>query len=307
MLKKIFQDRAQSSFYALLFMTVGLVLFGWYNVYSQYISLREATKKSIQAAELEIVRATARAATVYWDDQLTIMGLDSDTITTEQVQKIELQFLVNYVQPISLLVDEGDAWVIGSDNSMVFDESPDFRPYFGMPIDEFLRRQAEVPGGASDYDQMLNDVLSHQENIGWYIWEKQKGSEYAGFYTWEKGIEIGAWTPAMVDEENNIQWMIGLTTPLSAIMEKSGARDSVNRSFLFMAVVTVVIGLVFYGFLVGQRRVRALQHEVAQLKIVIDESRKQKEVEQILGSDYFQSLQKRAAEIRSKSNKSRSE
>jgi len=306
MLKKIFRDNSQSSFYALLFMTVGLVLFGWYNVYSQYISLREATKNSIQAAELEIVRATARAATVYWDDQLTIMGLNSDTITPEQIQEIELQFLVKYVQPISLLVPEGDAWVIGNDNRMVFDKSADF-PYFGIPIDQFLPMRAEVEGGASNYDQMLDDVMSRRENTGWYIWDQKKGSQYAGMYTWETGIEIGAWTPAVVDEKNNIQWMIALTTPLSAIMKESGARDSVNRSFLFMAVVTIVIGLVFYGFLLGQRRVRALQKEVAQLKIVIDETRKQKEVEQILGSDYFQSIQKRAAEIRAKSNKSRSE
>jgi hypothetical protein len=45
MFKKLFQDSSQSSFYVLLFMTVGLVLFGWYNIYSQYISLQEATKK----------------------------------------------------------------------------------------------------------------------------------------------------------------------------------------------------------------------------------------------------------------------
>ncbi|MBI5952890.1 MAG: hypothetical protein HY865_14630 [Chloroflexi bacterium] len=305
MLKKIFGDRAQSSFYALLFMTVGLVLFGWYNVYSQYVSLREATTKSIQAAELEIVRATARAATVYWDDQLTILGLDPDTITPEQVQEIELQFLAKYVKPISLLVPEGDAWVIGSDDRMVFDRSADF-PYFGVPINEFLPRRAKVPGGASDYDQMLDDVMSRREGIGWYVWDQNKGSEYAGLFSWEKGIEIGAWTPAVVDEKNNVQWMIGLTTPLAAIMQESGARDSVNRSFLFMAVVTIVIGLVFSGFLAGQRRVRALQHEVAQLKIVIDEAKKRREVEQILGSDYFQSLQKRAAEIRAKSTKERS-
>ena len=303
MLKKLFQDRAQSSFYALLFMTVGLVLFGWYNVYSQYISLKEATTKAIQAAELEIVRATARAAKADWDDQLTIMGLDANTITREQIQNIELRFLMDYVRPITLLVPEGNAWVIGNDNRMVFDESDDF-PYFGVPIDKFLPMQAAVVGGASDYDQMLSDVLNRRENTGWYIWQQNKGSKYAGLYTWEKGIEIGAWTPAVVDEKNNIQWMIGLTTPLAAIMKESGARDSVNQSFLFMAVVTVVIGLVFYSFLLGQRRVRALQKEVAQLKIVIDETRKQKEVAQILESDYFQSLQKRAAEIRAKSNKS---
>ena len=303
MLKKLFQDRAQSSFYALLFMTVGLVLFGWYNVYSQYISLKEATTKAIQAAELEIVRATARAAKADWDDQLTIMGLDANTITREQIQNIELRFLMDYVRPITLLVPEGNAWVIGNDNRMVFDESDDF-PYFGVSIDKFLPMQAAVAGGASDYDQMLSDVLNRRENTGWYIWQKNKGSKYAGLYTWEQGVEIGAWTPAIVDEKNNIQWMIGLTTPLAAIMKESGARDSVNQSFLFMAVVTVVIGLVFYSFLLGQRRVRALQKEVAQLKIVIDETRKQKEVAQILESDYFQSLQKRAAEIRAKSNKS---
>ncbi len=301
MLKKLFQNRAQSSFYALLFMTVGLVLFGWYNVYSQYISLREATIKSIQAAELEIVQTFARAAKLYWADQLTIMGIDSNTITPEQIQDIELRFLKGYVK-LHLLVDEGDGWVIGNDNSMVFDESDDF-PYFGVPIDQFLPMQAAVAGGARDYDQMLDDVLSRREGTGWYVWDQNKGINYAGLYTWEKGIEIGAWTPAVVDEKNNIRWMIGVTTPLAAIMQESGARDSVNRSFLFMAVVTVVIGLVFYSFLLGQRRVRALQKEVAQLKIVIDENRKKKEVEQILESDYFQSLQKRAAEIRAKSNK----
>jgi hypothetical protein len=303
MLKKLFRDRAQSSFYALLFMTVGLVLFGWYNVYSQYVSLQEATKKSIQAAELEIVRATARAAKADWDDQLTILGLDSNTITPEQIQAIELRFLMDYVRPISLLVPEGNAWVIGDNNSMVFDESDDF-PYFGVPIDQFLLLQSKVANGASDYDQMLNDVLSRREGTGWYIWDQNKGIEYAGLYTWEKGIEIGAWTPAIVDEKNSVQWMIGLTTPLAAIMEKSGARDSVNRSFIFMSVVTVVIGLVFYSFMLGQRRVRALQKEVAQLKIEIDVSKRQKAVDQIVESDYFQSLQKRAAEMRAQSNKS---
>jgi hypothetical protein len=283
-------------------MTVGLVLFGWLNIYAQYISLKEATTKSIQAAELEIVRATARAAKADWEDQLTILKLSPDTITPKQIQDIELRFLLDYARPISLLVPEGNAWVIGNDNRMVFDESDDF-PYFGIPIDQFLPKQATVPGGASDYDQMLSDVLARRENTGWYIWDQDKGVKYAGIYTWEKGIEIGAWTPAVVDEKNNIKWMIGLTTPLAAIMQESGARDSVNRSILFMSVVTLVIGLVFYSFMVGQRRVRALQDEVAQLKIEIDESRKQKEVEQIVESEYFQSLQKRAAEIRARANR----
>ena len=300
MSKRLSQKSGDSTFYALLIMTLGLVLFGWYNVYGQYVSLREATIKATQAAELEIVRATSRAAQAYWQDQLTIGGLDPDSITPEQIQNIEQQFLVDYVRPIRLLVDEGNAWIIGSDNSMVFDDSPDFQQYFGMPISEFIAKQAAVPGGASDYDQMLSDVEARKQGTGWYIWEQNKGLKYAGWYTWEKGIEIGAWSPAVVDEKNNIKWMIGLTTPLAAIMQESGARHSVNQSILFMSVVTIVIGIVFYSFVLGQRRVRALQQEVAELKIEIDMAKKQQDVNKIVESEYFQAIKERAAEIRAR-------
>jgi two-component system cell cycle sensor histidine kinase/response regulator CckA len=299
--KKLFQDKANTSFYVLLIMTIGMVLIGWYNVYSQYISLRSATTKSIQAAELEIVRATARAAKLYWADQLTILGLDANSVTPEQTREIELNFLKNYVQ-MKLLVAEGNAWVIGNDNRMVFDESDDF-PYFGTPIDKFMPMQAAKQGGARDYEQMLNDVLNRREGIGWYVWVEDKGSEYAGIYTWEKGSEIGAWAPA-IDKEKHLNWMIGLTTPLAAIMRESGAHNSVNQSFIFMAIVTVVIGLIFYGFTIEQRQVKVLQQEVQQLKIEIDETRKQKDIEQIFESDSFQTIKKRAAEIRARSNKS---
>jgi len=299
-MKKTSGNQNQSSFYILLFMTVGLVLFGWYNVYSQYVSLKDATVKAIQAAELEIVRATARAAKAYWQDQLIINNLSPDTITPAQITDIEQSFLLDYVRPITLLVPEGNAWIIGSDNSMVFDDSPDFQQYFGMPISEFLAEQAAVPGGASDYDQMLSDVLARREGTGKYIWEQDKGLKYASWYTWEKGWEIGAWAPAIVDERNNIQWMIGLTTPLAAIMQETGARASVNRSIIFMAVVTIVIAIVFYSFVLGQKRVQALQKEVAQLKIEIDAAKKQQDVNKIVESEYFQSLKERAAEIRAR-------
>jgi len=300
MSKKLSQKNSDSTFYILLIMTIGLVLFGWYNVYWEYFSLKEATIKATQASALEIVRATSRAAEVYWQDQLIIEGLDPASITPEQVRDIEQKFLLDYVDPIELLVPEGNAWIIGSDDSMVFDDSPDFQQYFGMPISEFIAKQATVPGGASDYDQMLSDVQTRQEGTGWYIWEQDKGKDYAGKYMWEKGIEIGAWTPAVVDEGNNIKWMIGLTTPLAAIMKESGARDSVNHTIFFMSVVTVVIGIVFYSFVIGQRRVRALQKEVAELRIEIDMTRKQQDVNKIVNSEYFQVLKERAAELRAR-------
>ncbi len=288
MKKKNTSDNSQFSFYLLLFLTLGLVVLGWLNVYWQYVSLREATKKATKAAALEIVRSTSRAANSFWNDQLTILGLSEDTITTDQIRAIEYQFLSEYIEPIQLLVPEGNAWVIGYNNEMVFDKSLDF-PYFGMSIDQFLPVQAQK-GGASQYEQMLQDVLLRHESTGEYIWLA------------EKGLEIGAWAPAILDETNNIKWMIGLTTPLSAVLEVSGSNASVRQSVAQMTGVTVVVLLVFYAFVVGQRRVRALQKQVAQLRIEIDHAKRQQEVDLIVESEYFQALKAKAAQMRERAN-----
>ncbi len=288
MKKKNTSDNSQFSFYLLLFLTLGLVVLGWLNVYWQYVSLREATKKATKAAALEIVRSTSRAANSFWNDQLTILGLTKDTITTDQIRTIESQFFAEYIAPIQLLVPEGNAWVIGYNNEMVFDTSVDF-PYFGMTIDQFLPVQAQN-GGASQYEQMLQDVLLRHESTGEYIWLT------------EKGLEIGAWAPAILDDTNNIKWMIGLTTPLSAVLEVSGANASVRQSVAQMTGVTVVVLLVFYAFVVGQRRVRALQKQVAQLRIEIDHAKRQQEVDQIVESEYFQALKAKAAQMRERVN-----
>jgi GAF domain-containing protein len=50
-----------------------------------------------------------------------------------------------------------------------------------------------------------------------------------------------------------------------------------------------------------RQREQALKEQIRELKIEIDQSKRQKEVSQIVESDYFQSLQKRAAEIRARS------
>ncbi|MCJ7432512.1 MAG: Cache 3/Cache 2 fusion domain-containing protein [Anaerolineales bacterium] len=50
-----------------------------------------------------------------------------------------------------------------------------------------------------------------------------------------------------------------------------------------------------------RQREQALKEQIRELKIEIDQSRKQKEVSEIVESDYFQALQKRASEIRARS------
>ncbi len=270
--------------YLLSIMTIGLVVFGWLNVYLQFISLQNATTTAFQEAALEIVQSTARAAKVYMRDQLKIRGLTITELSDTELREIETEFFETYVDPIELLDQAGDAWIIGWDNEMVFDQSIDF-PYFGMPIDEFLPKQAQA-GGACDYEDMLDDVLNRRENVGQYIWDENKGWEY------------GAWTPAVVSEERDIKWMIGLTTPLTAILDGTGVNESIRESAYVMAAVTLVVGIVFFSFLAGQRQVRALQEQVVVLQIQIDETKKEHEVKTIVESEYFQDLKKRASELR---------
>jgi putative methionine-R-sulfoxide reductase with GAF domain len=56
-----------------------------------------------------------------------------------------------------------------------------------------------------------------------------------------------------------------------------------------------------------RQREQSLKEQIRELKIEIDETRKQKEVKQILESDYFQSLQKRASEIRARTTRKNEE
>lgn len=54
-----------------------------------------------------------------------------------------------------------------------------------------------------------------------------------------------------------------------------------------------------------QAREHRLKTQVQQLRIEIDEARKQKQVEEVTESDYFQSLQKRASDLRQRANRAK--
>jgi hypothetical protein len=67
-------------------------------------------------------------------------------------------------------------------------------------------------------------------------------------------------------------------------------------TFWLMVFGLMLTSVINNAIQVSQRE-QSLEEQICELKIVIDEIRKQKVVEQILESDYFQSLQKRASEI----------
>jgi hypothetical protein len=71
-------------------------------------------------------------------------------------------------------------------------------------------------------------------------------------------------------------------------------------STFWLMVFGLMLTSVINNAIQVRQREQSLEEQICELKIVIDEIRKQKVVEQILESDYFQSLQKRASEIRAR-------
>ena len=286
------KENLKGSQFLVLTVTAVLLIAGWGNVLWQYISIEAAVIQSFQQAQLEIVKSSALAAQQYATEQLA-QG------RTDEVDRIEVEIQEKFVAPIQLLNSSNTAWIIGSDNTMVFDESVDF-PYHDIPITDFLDLQAQR-GGASDYTGMRDDVLNRREGVGKYIWVSQSGWSITGGL--EQGWEIGAWTPVEVTE--NTKWMIGMTTKLTDIRVSTGAAQSVFLSVLTMSLVTViVVGFVVYSFR-NRKQVVQLQQQVVDLQIKIDKVEKARQVEAIVDTGYFKDLRSQARSLREQSRRRR--
>ncbi|MCX6689279.1 MAG: PAS domain S-box protein, partial [Methanoregula sp.] len=82
--------------------------------------------------------------------------------------------------------------------------------------------------GASHYEEMTADVTNAREGVGYYVWLP------------EKGQEIAAWTPVRVA---NYTWTIGLSTPLSEILDATGASAHIAL-FTYIILASIIIALI---------------------------------------------------------------
>jgi signal transduction histidine kinase len=221
-----------------LLIISALLTLGWFVALRFRQTMRDTVIGAYQETQLEIVRAVARSAVRFVQDEVN-KGRD--------FTEIEQAILKDYVDPVQLL-DSGDAWIYAPDH-VVFDMSADFpAEYVGKSMAQIFALQVEM--GASHYEEMTAAVSVAQEGTGWYIWLP------------EKGIEIGAWTPVKVG--NNV-WTIGLSTPLSEILTYSGAAEQETILLGTMAVATVagvIIGLLLTRSQMQRRRAEMLLADI---------------------------------------------
>jgi hypothetical protein len=285
---------------AILFiLPIALVAFGWWTVYNLARDLEGNSIQTYQDAQLEVVRNAARAADVYITGELERRG-------EEDVSDVEQEVLNNFVKPIRIGT-VGDAWIYSPDY-VVFDESEDFpAEYIGKSMAEIFELQKD--NGAFHYQDMTLDVSNAHEGIGWYVWDPAKARESAPwweFITQDSGREIAAYTPVKVfpGTEQELEWVIGMSAMLPEIMRSNGAYTQINFAIIQMLFVTAVIAVMLVLLSRAEAQVQELRLQVQELRIEIDETKKAKQVSDIVDSDYFKELEARAQAMRARKEES---
>ncbi|ACY18390.1 hybrid sensor histidine kinase/response regulator [Haliangium ochraceum] len=236
--------------FALPLLIVLVIGLGWYVALRYAKAIEETVVASYQETQLEIVRAVARSAELYLEEELA-KGTERQTI--------EQTIFRRFVAPIKLQ-ENGDAWIFAPTHS-VFDLSQDFpEEYANKSIAEIFEIQKEV--GATHYEQLVAEVMNAREGVGWYVWLP------------DKGPEIGAWTPVGMGA---YVWTVGLSTPLSEIMDATGATAQIRILYAVMGVATFLgLGLTLLAtrsMLMRQRTERKLQYANIALGDRVDELR----------------------------------
>ncbi len=196
---------------------------GWSLVFINKSNIENVAISTFQHTQLEIVRAVARSVSIYATRAIKERGEGA-------IVEIESELFRYFAKPVRLL-KQGDAWIHAPDH-MVFDMSEDFpSEYKEKSMLQIFALQREK--GASHFEKMAKSVMNAEEGVGWYIWLP------------EKGKEIAAWTPVKVDKQT---WIIGLSTPLPEILEKTATFQNALLSVILMASVTVFSVLLLYGW-----------------------------------------------------------
>ncbi len=214
---------------ALLIIIIFINILGWTSVFVNSANIERVTISTFQHTQLEIVRTVARSIDSYVTREIKERGEGA-------VSEIEQEIFRRFIKPVQLL-EHGDAWIYTPDY-VVFDLSEDFPDeYRGKSMAAIFAIQKEK--GASHYREMTTSVMNADEGVGWYIWLP------------EKGKEIAAWTPVETDKQN---WIIGLSTPLPEVLEKSAISKNILFSNILMGLTTLFSLFLLLGWIVARKR-----------------------------------------------------
>ena len=194
----------------LSWVIIFLLLSGWYIVIQQKKALIETNIVAYQQAELEIVRGAARSIEMYVSHQVKIHN-------RVDITELEQEIFDKFIAPIHLS-ENGITWIYA-----LSEDFPEEYQEKSMPEIVALQEENE----ASHFAEMAADITEAREGVGSYIWLP------------EKGKEIVAWAPVQVGDE--YIWTVGLSVPLSEILESTGAVKQIQILEIAMSIGTIAL------------------------------------------------------------------
>lgn len=221
-----------SAMAVLLALVTGLL---WWGIFEHYERRKSVVLNSWAELQLQLVQEAGRAAEAW-------IGVRTDEQDRPESEAKE-EAIQQFIAPLRLL-NEGVPWVY-SRNGVIYEGRatlPD--AYRNKTIAEMFALQAGK--GARHYENLLEGVMAAAQGTGWYIWEENRGREYA------------AWTPIDLSNET---WVIGLSMPESVILGRSGLPLDFRRD---LVGVTIISALTFAVLLLLTRNVTVLERTVQQ-------------------------------------------
>lgn len=207
----------------------------WWGIFEHYDRRKQVAINSWQELQMQLVREAAHSVEAW----MAVRSGQGDIPRSEAMDEAVQRFIA----PLTLL-DHGIPWVYDG-RQVVYNGRKDFPDaYRTRPISEIFALQAEK--GARHYEGIVRGVTAAVSGADWYVWQPERGSEYA------------AWTSAEVGGDT---WVIGVSMPESAIVGRSGLPLDFRRDLIG---VTVITALTFSVLLLLTRNVTALERTVRQ-------------------------------------------
>ena len=279
-----------------LVLGIGIIFYGWFNVYELSSDLKSAVKNSYLNAQLNIVKIIA------FHIKKDIPAKELKQQQTEQniyqVSKIIKESLVEitYGGSKDSLDDYGDTWIIPGD----WNYSNLYFPVLNIKLDitDYFNLKNNNKS-AKHYKELLALLKKRVQGTGWYINYKNKSYTNRYLPWWRHmlpytGETIVTFTPF---ELNGKTWLIGMNTLLPKLMQATGTYSKINIAIFQMLLTSIIIItflIIIHGFYF---KITKLSTKISTLKIEINEAQKEQQALEILDSDYFKKIKKIADKL----------
>ena len=275
---------------------IGIIIYGWYNVYELAKGLKNAVANSYQNAQLNIIKIVALEIENY--NLVKKVGQQHTTEGIHQVSEIIKNSLIklNYGKSKDDFSNYGSIWFIPGDSkgtNMIFPTQNiklNISNYFALKTNN---------KSAKHYKRLLTLLRKKAQGVGWYINDRNKSYSDKYVSKWEfilhdSGVTLVTFTPFNF---NGQRWMIGISTLLPKLMEATDSYSYINKAIFQMLAITLLIIILLIVIHSFSLKIFKLNKKINTFKIKIDEIHREQQMSEVIESDYFKKIKEIADKL----------